>query len=297
MTDTYLERFRDVADPRLGRHVNHDDQSRRYAVAAPAGVGLRPVRHERHVPVFDQGNLGSCTGNAAVGCLATGAFFGTVDESDAVELRGLDQAAAVHVYSRASAIDPFRGQYPPDDTGSDGLSVAKVLHAAGAISGYRHAFGIGQVLAALMDVPVITGTVWRKGMYQPNGDGVVQPTGAAEGGHEYIVDEYVPAGAPYGPGGVIASEPMVGCTNSWGPGWGVEGRFYMTVAGYTTLLADRGDVTVFVPCTQPAPQPSGPADPDAELASALRSWSGNTAAASSKKARRAVAAWISAKGL
>ena len=39
----------------------------------------------------------------------------------------------------------------------------------------------------------------------------------------------------------------VRCWNSWGPGYGLGGRFYMTVDTWAELLADRGDVTIPVP--------------------------------------------------
>ena len=283
----YLERFRGVADPRLGRHVNHDERSRRFAYRGPTSPP-RAVRHERHVPVFDQGSLGSCTGNAAIGCLATGPFFATIDEGDAHWIRPLDQGAAVACYEAASAIDPFPGQYPPEDTGSDGLSVAKVLTSLGAISGYEHAFGLDQALAALMNVPVITGTAWRAGMFEPNAEGLVRPTGAEQGGHEYLMDEYDPV------------RGWVGFTNSWSDQWGLGGRFYMEAEAYGELLADQGDVTVFVPCTEPAPT-AAPAEPevddaDAELVSHVRAWARKERATTSKRARRAVSAWLDAKG-
>ncbi len=120
MAEIILERFRNPSDPRLGRHVNHDERSRRFPYRGPVSP-LHAVKHERHVPVFDQGSLGSCTGNAAVGCLATGPFFDTVGPEDDARLRGLDQVAAVEVYEAATTVDPFPGQYPPTDTGSDGL--------------------------------------------------------------------------------------------------------------------------------------------------------------------------------
>ena len=283
----YLERFRGVSDPRLGRHVNHDERSRRFAYRGPVSPP-HAVRHYRNVPVFDQGNLGSCTGNAAVGCLASGPFFATINEHDDADLRRLDQDAAVKVYGLASAIDPFPGQYPPEDTGSDGLSVAKVLTELGAISGYEHAFGLDQALAALMKVPVITGTAWRADMFEPNAEGLVRPTGAEQGGHEYLVDEYDPV------------RGWVGFTNSWSDRWGVQGRFYMEAEAYGELLDDQGDVTVFVPCTEPPPVPD-PAEPevddaDAELSSRLRAWARKERATTSKRARRAVSVWLDAKG-
>src|SRR5215218_3923484 len=74
----------------MGRQVNHDPRSRQFAFRAPPKVELRAVRYERHVPIFDQGNLGSCTGNAAVGCLATGEYFATINEADADWLEPLN---------------------------------------------------------------------------------------------------------------------------------------------------------------------------------------------------------------
>jgi hypothetical protein len=284
----YVER-QPWATPRpLGRHVNHDPRSRRFAFRAPRRVDIRSVRHERHVPVFDQGDTGSCTGNAAVGALATGQYRRTVTDADASWLQPLDQSAARECYSRATRIDPFRGEWPPEDTGSDGLSVAKVLHEAGAISGYRHAFAFDDALAALMDGPVITGTNWYPSMFDPAPDGLVtiRPGDRPDGGHEYIVDEY------------DADKGWLGFTNSWGSGWGVGGRFFMTRATFQRLLMERGDVTVFVPSTEPVPEPApAPGDAaDIALLEAVASWADRDAVCG-RKARRAIRAWREAKGL
>jgi hypothetical protein len=227
----------------MGRHVNHDPASRRFAFRAPPKVDLRAVRHERHVSIFDQGALGSCTGNAAVGCMATGEFYATITEADADWLEPLDQGSAVRCYSDATAIDPWPGTYPPTDTGSDGLSVAKVLKAAGAISGYVWAFSLEDALAALMDRPLITGTLWLNDMFQPSADGLVTPGGSIAGGHEYVIDEYDPV------------RGWIGFTNSWSAYWGKSGRFYMEAEKYGALLARDGDVTSFVPIVEPAPVP------------------------------------------
>lgn len=43
----------------LGRLIEHDERSRRYAFDA-SKVKLALVHHERRVPVLDQGSLGSC---------------------------------------------------------------------------------------------------------------------------------------------------------------------------------------------------------------------------------------------
>lgn len=252
----------------LGRSVNHDPRSRQFAFRASPRAQLTAVRHARQVPVFDQGNLGSCTGNAAVGCMTTGQFFATVNAADADWLEPLNEDAAVHCYSEATKIDPWSGAYPPEDTGSDGLSVAKVLKSAGAITGYQHAFTLNDALAALMDRPLITGVYWLDDMFDPSPEGLVSPTGAIAGGHEFVVDEYDPV------------RGWVGFTNSWSPYWGVAGRFFMEAEKYGALLARDGDVTIFEPVMEPAPTPAPGVDvasaADRKLWSALESYATHT---------------------
>jgi len=275
------------ADPRLGRHVNHDPRSRRFPVRT-ADVKLRSVRHTRHVPIFDQGNLGSCTGNAAVGCMATDPFHTTLDAHE-LELIPLDQSGAVNVYAHATMIDPFPGSYPPEDTGSDGLSVAKVLHANGLIAGYEWAFTLDTALQALMERPFITGTWWTEDMFEPDAEGIVHPTGRDAGGHEYVCDGY------------DAERGLVWFANSWGEGFGEDGRFAIPAEEYGDLLDRQGDVTFFVASDAPAPEPvdpdMSPSDAaDLALAAAVGPWARRDAVASRPK-RRAIRAWLDAKGL
>lgn len=253
---------RDRTDPRLGRSVHHDSRSRAYAFTG-AGVTLKTVQHERHIPVLDQGALGSCTGNAGIGCLGTGLFF-----TDRGTQYTLDESGAIWLYSDATHIDPYAGTYPPVDTGSDGLSVAKALKSAGEIAGYTHAFSLNAALAAFVMQPVIVGTDWTDDMFTPDEDGRVHPTGPVAGGHEYVID------------GIDVENKRVWATNSWGASFGLGGRFWLTWDDFGALLKRDGDVTIFTPLTQPAPtptppvppQPAPPADPDVVFAAAAKAW-------------------------
>lgn len=216
-----------------------------------------------HSYVAEGVGVHNCTGNAALGCLGTGPFYGTASSETAYPFT---EAGAVGVYSAATEIDDAPGAYPPDDTGSDGLTVAKVLTQAGLISGYQHTFTIDDMLKALSVVPVIVGTVFLADMENPNRSGLVAVSGAELGGHEYIADEYDP------------QRDWIGFQNSWGPSWGVAGRFYMQTEDFGKLLARQGDVTVFTPLTQPAPTPSpspAPVPPitaDETFARSLNQW-------------------------
>lgn len=279
--------------PLLGRQVNHDPRSRAYPVA-PTATALTAVRHVAHVGILDQGQLGSCTGNAGVGAAYREPFF--KDGMIFWPTYPPNEAGAVSLYSEATQLDDDPGTYPPTDTGSDGLSVAKALQKAGIISGYLHAFTLQSALLQLMSTPLITGITWYNSMFNPGMDGVlvVDPSSGVAGGHELCVDEYVPAA-----GQVPA---LVGGPNSWGTSWGKDGRWYMVVDDWAKLLADDGDVTAFVPATQPAPTPTptpSPADDaDATLWAAVKHWAtAETHVGDNRKAATAVKTWAKAKGL
>lgn len=251
-------------DPRLKRHIHHDSESRRYAFDT-SGLSIVSAKHERRIPVLDQGDLGSCTGNAGIGCLGTDPFYTDVQSEPTIRYT-FDEDGAVALYGDATKLDDYPGgYYAPgwQDTGSDGLSIAKALKNAGEISGYQHTFTLDDALKALGVTPVITGVNWYNDMFDPDPDGRVHPSGALAGGHEFVVDE------------IDAENQRVWFTNSWGESWGVGGRAYLTFTDWGKLLAKQGDVTIFVPLTQPAPTPTPdptptpPAPPNPSIVAAL----------------------------
>jgi len=206
---------------RLGRHVSHDPQSWNYpALMAPA---ITTVMHKRIVPIFDQGNLGSCTGNAAVGCISTAPFTHKGNEAEAIQ-----------IYTDATKLDDIYGTYPPDDTGSSGLAVMKAMKNKGWIKTYAHSFGLDHTLRALVLRPGITGIKWLAGCEAPDAQGVVRYTGNDRGGHEI---ELI---------GLDAEKKLVWFANSWGTGWGKSGTFAMSFDDYKRALANQGDATFAV---------------------------------------------------
>jgi hypothetical protein len=212
-----------VSGMRLGRNVDHDERSKSFpAMTAP----LRTARHERHCPPFNQGDIGSCTGNAMAGALMTDPLYQAG--------RTLDETDAVGLYKQATKLDRFPGVYSPDDTGSSGLSVAKAAKLAGFISSYRHAFGLQQALGALVTGPVITGVKWYSSFDHPLSTGEVQIAADAvvRGGHEFEVN------------GIDVENQRVWCVQSWGPEWGGlgDGTFWMSWQTWEALLNDAGDV-------------------------------------------------------
>lgn len=270
----------------LGRHVHHDSRSLAYR-HQQSGVALASVLHNRNVPIFDQGNVGSCTGNAETGALGCDPLFATLPAGTT-----LDEAEALRLYSAAEVIDGD-GPYPPQDNGSSGLSVCKAARNAGLISGFTHCLSLADVLDALQATPVILGTNWYSSMDSPASDGevAISPGAYVRGGHEYVCR------------GTDVTAQTVFCDNSWGTSWGVAGSFTMGWGTLERLLAEQGDGTVSVPLTQPAPvpvpvPPSPPADPDAALWATAGPWCAQTRIRPDLVVLKgALETWAAAKGL
>jgi hypothetical protein len=293
--------FFDRADPRLGRHINHDSRSRAYAFKAPAGVTYKSVLFDRHIPILDQGDLGSCTGNAATGHLGSGAFYATVAGTS----YSGDEAEAVKLYSSATSLDAYSGTYPPTDTGSDGLSVAKAAQKAGLISGYQHTFTFDDFMAALQQQPVIVGVTWYNNFFTPDANGLITMAAGdtVAGGHEFVIRGY------------DADKQQVIADNSWGTSWGVAGSFRISNATMQRLLSSSlgGDCTMFTPITAPAPTPTpvpvptptpvppGPDDPTSDeiqtLADSTRKFRNSRLNGGSQQAKDALNVFFSDLGV
>lgn len=248
----------------LGRNVCHDSRNKQYPWRRQART-LTSQMWTRHIPVLDQGNVGSCTGNAEVGALGTDPCFGALPPSPPL----LDENLAVQVYSGAEKLDGGQG-YPPEDEGSSGPSAAQAAKNLGLISGYLHCLSLADVLDALEEHPVCLGTNWYDSMDHPDSQGQVSisPGAGIRGGHEYLCR------------GKDVDRQLVFLDNSWGTGWGVAGSFAYSWSTLERLLAEQGDGTVSLPLSVPAPTPvpappnpnPGPAGADLELFRATFTW-------------------------
>ena len=271
-------------DPRLGRNIEHDERSRAFAFRAAPAIELKSVRHTRNIPVLDQGSLGSCTGNAGIGACGTDPLYGTLTSL----VTDFSEDAAVALYSDATKIDEWAGEYPPEDTGSSGLAIAKILLARGWISQYQHTFTFEDMLAALQQGPVLFGTYWYNNFFSPDEKGFITKAAndTVAGGHEIVCDE------------VNVEQEYVGFTNSWGEGWGDNGRFYTSFALLKELLAEEGDVVVPIPLVGTEP----PVNPDQDVLDVAlwndtKAWANARHYGCNKKAAKAVSNWAKAKGL
>lgn len=149
------------------------------------------------------------------------------------------------LYCAAKIIDPWDGDCTrPLYDGTSVRAGAEVLRRWGLIDEYRWAYNAWEVAQAVLTVgPVVVGTTWYEGMTWPSGQHVMQPTGAVEGGHAYVVN------------GVDLDKMRFRIKNSWGRDWGTGGRAYISYDNLNMLLKDRGEACVAL---QPTVRIGGP---------------------------------------
>lgn len=283
----YRERIPST-DPRLKRHILHDSRSRAYEFDT-AGLSIASVEHQRTLPILDQRQVGKCTAECGLGTLGTAPYYGAdLMAAFARAFGSADDAGTDRLYSAEETLDGD-GPFPPQDNGSTGLTLAKVLRAAGLISGWTQTFSLDDALKALTQFPLATGTLWYNSMFDPSPEGIltVNPASGIAGGHEYEVVGY------------DATRGLAKLANSWNTSWGINGFAFMQAEDWGGLLAKQGDVTIFTPNTQPAPIPTPRppnADPaDVTFAAAFRQWAQHPRLFGSARLKDAGHAWLAAK--
>lgn len=224
-------------DPRLGRVPSFDDRSWAYPVrgllAAELGIAKPPLRSWTWPMTWlalDQGSEGSCVGHGHGGRVK-----GAPDLHPEVDHRWCRQ-----LYLDAQRVDEWAGE---DYEGTSVLAGAKVLTSHGLYDAYYWAFGVEDTLRAIGYLgPVVVGTAWLDGMFEPRPSGLLEVTGSVAGGHCYLL-RGVRLKATL-PGEGLKPIEVVRIRNSWGPEWGVNGDAYLRVTDLEQLLAADGEACV-----------------------------------------------------
>ena len=209
---------------RLGRHVHFDERSRAFPVELKKGAVIQTRTWSRTAKAFTQGELGSCTGNGAVGVICTDPYRQAGHR--------YNEALARKVYGRATHMDTLAGVYPPDDSGSTVLGAMKALRDLKLAKGYHWCFGLDDVLKTLSTLgPVEVGLNWYEGFDKPDAQGLVKIGGSVRGGHAFEIL------------GVDAERKLVHAINSWGPDWALHGRFTFSWKDLDRLLQEDGEAS------------------------------------------------------
>lgn len=239
--------------PALGRHQVLDARSLAYRQRFRGEV-LHPVQWHPAIPVLNQqglraqniatstvvpsapdvDELASCTGNAAATALSV--LLPGQLPTDAADA----ERWAIRLYADATAADEFLPyQWPPADSGSSGLGVARALKARDLISSYSHVLDTDSLAAALQNGPVLLGLPWFNAWFTPAANGHLDDvpywrTSGLAGGHE-VCALGIEDIAQDTSGRVIPERTVLRLRSSWGPGWGAGGDCFLRLSTYVAL--------------------------------------------------------------
>lgn len=217
-------------EKRLGRNIRHDSRSWDYrAEEAPEVVD---TEHATHGLPLNQGVVGKCTAEAGVGCVNTEPLW-----SDGKPIRTDGDSDALYLQETTDQGAPWGGPSNPsvNDTGGSGLAVCKAMVELEWVTSYAHTFSLQAMLKALVLRGGMMGSYWYDSMDRPDpntGIVSVSPNADIRGGHEYFA--YL----------IDVEKQLVGFWNSWGPEFGLGGKFAMTWDTIDDLLHQQGDYTV-----------------------------------------------------
>ena len=197
-------------------------------------TAMRSVLHTDHAPIANQGDTGACTGFTGLDLINT-ARFSAVRRRVNGDLGYLHNEIGFSFYHQNTVADEWPETWPPTDTGSSVLAMAKVLKKLGYLSQYAWADSFDSMLQALSKGPVMLGTLWTTGMSDPDSSGLIRPTGDLAGGHAYIA-----RGKDY-------LHRRIRCRNHWTKNWGVRGEFYVGFDDIKWLLAPEQQGECVVP--------------------------------------------------
>jgi hypothetical protein len=164
---------------------------------------------------LDQGNTGHCVG------------FGTTAYLNAEPMTHSYQNQWAHdlYYWIKANID---GE-PGAEDGSYVRSAAKALVQKGFISKYFFATTVDDIKTWVLNHgPVVMGTDWDNAMFTPDAWGYIKPGGGVAGGHCFLLIGY------------DAATDSFEFDNSWGTGWGKNGRFFMYASDFAKLFGRVG---------------------------------------------------------
>lgn len=164
---------------------------------------------------LDQGTTPHCTG------------FAWAHWSNALPTENtMSEQQAHSIYYRAKEID---GE-PRAENGSTIHSSVKAMKDLGRVDAYAWTTDLEEIKQwVLTKGPMVVGTYWYAGMFDPNGTGYVHPTGSIEGGHAYQIVGY------------SRGLDVFTFQNSWGKSWGDNGFFYMHANEWFSVFSKNND--------------------------------------------------------
>jgi hypothetical protein len=226
MINTHIpETHVDIApQPGMGRIFSFDPQDQNFLMAAAAPLEVtRPAAFWEIGPTLNQRDTFECTAYSGEALLMAGPIKNSM------------YLTPNQLYRLNQMNDEWTGE---NYHGSSVRATMKVLQAAGFIKEYVWAYEADTVRRwLLMKGPVILGTNWYTGMNVPDRKtGFIRPTGRPVGGHAYFIwgaDDRITC--------PDKTKGAFRILNSWGDGWGVKGRAWLSYKDADGLIKNHGE--------------------------------------------------------
>jgi hypothetical protein len=228
----------------LGRHYEHDERSEAFTISAPP-VSPKTIFWSDAAPILNQGSIGGCVGWTGADILNTDMFKPVRDKFNKGQY--FTDADGLRFYELATRCDSIPGNYPPDDTGSSGLGLAKALTKLGLIDKYEHGFGMDHLFSGIMTQPIAMGTLWTNDMFNPDSEGIVHVGQLTDsniaGGHEWMLR------------GIDMERELGLARNHWAANWDTisvpgdnfqksNGEFWIPLSDIEVLIGNNADITL-----------------------------------------------------
>lgn len=212
----------------LGRRASPDDRDLKYLLPRKVAAAEN-IRRKMWTasPVLDQLNTSQCVA------------FATRQWLKSSPIRQDMPMSEREFYIRCQAIDPWPETRDGNDEGTSVRASMQTLVSLGLASSYSWAFSIEPVVMHLLaNGPMIVGSEWTIESFTPDRWGYIHFGGTPVGGHAWLL-----AGCDrerLNPDGTKGALRMI---NSWGRGWGQNGRAWVSM-GEMDLLLRNGEAAV-----------------------------------------------------
>lgn len=228
----------------LDRKFTLDWRSLDYPVSSLVEGMYRPRSYTWGIDSWlDQGQEGACVGYAYAHELI----------ARPVVVVGINNEYARNIYWEAQMVDEWEGgAYPgaaPVYEGTSVLAGAKTLQTQGFFSSYSWGLDAEEVARGVGYFgPAVLGTNWYEGMFNPDPQGFLRPTGRLSGGHAILICGIKIVYNSYLTWrnrtwrDVDFQRSYVVVHNSWGKEWGNNGRAKISLTDLARLMSEDGDV-------------------------------------------------------
>lgn len=124
---------------------------------------------------------------------------------------------------------------PRQEDGSSVRSGAQAVQNHGWIESYNWAYDAATVARAILTTgPVVVGTNWYEGMFDPDRYHRIHIGGQIAGGHCYVLNGY------------SKTLRQFRIKNSWGKSWGDGGHAYIALGSMDRLIREQGEACLAI---------------------------------------------------